>query len=213
MKLKWFLKTFSYLVLGLSISSANAGAYEDWFRAVQSDDAGAVKALLQRGMDPNLRDEQGQVGLFLALRGGAFAVAEVLLQHPQLDPDATNSAGETPLMMAALHGLTDWEARLLARGARLHQPGWSPVLYAAGSPEPRALALLLDRGAPVDARSPNGTTPLMMAARYGSEASVQLLLERGADPRLRNDRQLSAAEFARLGGREKLAERLAGLAR
>jgi ankyrin repeat protein len=53
----------------------------------------------------------------------------------------------------------------------------------------------------------------MMAARYGSEASVQLLLERGADARLRNDRQLSAADFARLGGREKLAERLAALAR
>jgi ankyrin repeat protein len=75
------------------------------------------------------------------------------------------------------------------------------------------LALLLDKGAPVNARSPNGTTPLMMAARYGSEQSVDLLLARGADPTALNDRQLGAADFARQGGREALAERLAKLRR
>jgi hypothetical protein len=32
--------------------------------------------------------------------------------------------------------------------------------------------LLLDKGAPVNARGPNGLTPLMMAARYGSETIV-----------------------------------------
>jgi hypothetical protein len=75
------------------------------------------------------------------------------------------------------------------------------------------VALLLDKGAPVDARSPNGTTPLMMAARYGAEPSVDLLLQRGADPKLKNDRQLSAADFARQGGREALAQRLERLQR
>jgi ankyrin repeat protein len=60
----------------------------------------------------------------------------------------------------------------------------------------------------VDARSPNGSTPLMMAARYGSEASVDLLLARGANPKLRNQRDLSAADFARMDGRDALAQRL-----
>jgi ankyrin repeat protein len=164
-------------------------------------------------MDPNTRDEHGQPALTLALRGEAFPVAEALLASPQLDVNATNAAGETPLMMAALKGQTAWIARLLERGARLQQPGWSPVLYAASGPEPKALALLLDKGAPVNARSPNGSTPLMMAARYGSEQSVDLLLARGADPSALNDRQLSAADFARQGGREALAERLAKLKR
>ena len=102
-------------------------------------------------------------------------------------------------------------ARLLAKGAKVQRPGWSPVLYAASAPEPQALALLLDKGAPVDARSPNGTTPLMMAAKYGSERSVELLLSRGADPGAVNDRQLGAADFARQAGRDALAERLAKL--
>jgi ankyrin repeat protein len=49
----------------------------------------------------------------------------------------------------------------------------------------------------------------MMAARYGPEDSVDLLLSRGASLSARNIQGLGAADFARLGGREKLAARLA----
>ncbi|MED5622007.1 ankyrin repeat domain-containing protein [Ideonella sp. BN130291] len=213
MNLKWFLRNVVYLLVTASFSFANAGSYEDFFQAIQRNDGRAVQGLLQRGMDPNTRDEKGQVGLYLALRGNAFDAADALLRHPETDVNASNTAGETPLMMAALRGRADWESRLLDRGATLHREGWSPVLYAASGPEPKALALLLDKGAPVDARAPNGTTPLMMAARYGSEASVQLLLARGADPKLRNDQSLTAADFARLAGREALAQRLQALLR
>jgi ankyrin repeat protein len=211
MKLKYFLRIAFYLFIAVGVSSATATAYEDFFHALHNDDAAAVQALLQRGMDPNSRDEKGQVALYLALRDNAPAVADLLLKQPSLDVNAANEAGETPLMMAALRGRTDWEEKLIERGAKVDQPGWSPVLYAAGSPDTKALALLLDKGAPVDARSPNGTTPLMMAARYGTEASVKLLLDRGADASARNDRQLTAADFARLAGREELARRLAAL--
>jgi ankyrin repeat protein len=72
----------------------------------------------------------------------------------------------------------------------------------------QVVELLLARGAAVDAVSPNGSTPLMLAARYGSEESVNLLLARGADAARRNERQLRAADFARLAGREALAVRL-----
>lgn len=206
-------KNLIYLVVIVWFIGAQAGAYDDFFKAVELDDANTMASLLQRGMDPNTPDPRGQMPLYLALRGGSFRVAEVLLRHPELKVDATNVAGETPLMMAALRGQTEWVQKLLARGAQLHREGWSPVLYAASGPEAKALELLLERGAPVNARSPNGSTPLMMAARYGSEASVQLLLARGADPTLRNERGLTAADFARDGGRESLAKRLQGLVR
>ena len=73
--------------------------------------------------------------------------------------------------------------------------------------------VLLARGARVDARSPNGTTPLMMAAQYGPEDSVSALLKQGADVRLRNDLNLGPADFAQRGAREALAARLAAAAR
>ena len=209
-------KSFLYLALMIGFSTAKAGAYEDFFKAITFDDVRSIDALLARGFDPNARDEKGQTPLFLSLREGAFKVATSLLGQPQTRLDLANAAGETALMMAALKGQTDWVQRLLDRGARLESPAppaWTALHYAASGPEPRTVALLLARGALVDARSPNGTTALMMAARYGHEDAVQLLLQKGADARLRNDLDLGAADFARQAGREKLSAALAPLAR
>jgi ankyrin repeat protein len=205
---KWF-KYILYLSVTIGFSCSNAQSYVEFFRAVDRDDVGTVTQLLAQGFDPNSRDERGQTALHLALRDHSPQVAEALWKHPGLDVNAHNSADETPLMMAALRGLLDWARRLIDRGAALHQEGWSPIHYAATGPEPRLVALLLDRGAPLEALSPNRTTPLMMAAGYGDEGSVDLLLARGADPRRRNDRGLDAAAFARQAGREFLLQRLA----
>jgi len=115
--------------------------------------------------------------------------------------------------MAALRGQLDSTQRLLARGAAINRPGWTPLHYAASGPEPKVVALLLERGAAVDAPSPNRTTALMMAARYGSEDSVRLLRARGADLNARNELGLNAADFARLGGRESLTKALEAASR
>jgi uncharacterized protein len=201
--------------LCIALASAipvHAGAYEDFFKAVSLDDAAAVERLLQRGFDANSVDETGQGALFLAMREGAFKVAGTLLKSPGLKVDLANSAGETALMMAALRGHDEWLPQLVAQGAAIEREGWTPLHYAATGPRPATVAWLLERGARIDTKSPNGTTPLMMAARYGSEESVDLLLRRGADPKLRNQLNLSAADFARLAARERLAERLAAAA-
>ena len=196
-------------VLACVAALAHAGAFEDFFSALEVDNASTVKVLLERGFDVNAVDEKGQHALYVALRAESFRVAEVLLAQPGIKLDADNLARETPLMMAALRGNLEWTRKLLARGAAVHKEGWSAIHYAATGSAAEVVRLLLDRGAPADARSPNGSTPLMMAARYGSEDSVQLLMARGADVAVKNDRGLNAADFARLGGREALAARLA----
>jgi ankyrin repeat protein len=208
-----YFRFLIYLLVAAKVSLVSAGAYEDFFRAVREDDAGAVGGLLARGLDPNSVDETGQPALTVAARDGSLRVAEVLLAHPALKPDQVNRSNETALMIAALKGRAPLVTRLLDRGAAIDRPGWSPLHYAATGPEPGLVKLLVDRGAALDARSPNGTTPLMMAAQYGEEASVDLLLSRGASAQARNERGLDVADFARLAGREKLAARLAALRR
>jgi ankyrin repeat protein len=206
--LKKTIRRILYLFVVLGICSSHAGSYEDYFRAIENDDGRTVAALLTKGFDPNTRDERGQVGLFLAFRGGALKVAEVLASHPQLQVDAANTMGETPLMMAALRGHVQWCRRMLDLGAKLELPGWTPLHYAATGPDYRVVELLLNRGAAVDSLSPERSTPLMMAALYGSEASAGLLLSRGANPSIRDARGRRAADLARGVGRDTLAERL-----
>jgi len=216
---KRYFQILVYLLLSFSVSPVMAGAYEDFFKSTINDDARAVEGLLARGFDVNSRDEKGQNLLYLSQRDGAFKVAQVLLDHPQVRIDLPNNAGETALMMAALRDHDTWVTRLLDKGARIEglaeadQPGWTPLHYAAAAPGSKALVVLLARGARVDARSPNGTTPLMMAAQYGPEEAVAVLLKQGADVRLRNALDLGAADFAQRGARESLAARLAAAAR
>lgn len=204
---------FAIYLLVFAQSLAYANPSVDFFRAVNVDNDRSVKDLLASGFDPNTANEKGQVGLYLALREESFKVAAALLAHPATRIDATTEADETPLMMAAMRGNLDWTQRLLERGAAINRMGWTPLHYAASGPEVAVVKLLLDRGAVIDAPSPNSTTALMMAARYGPHDSVELLLQRGANPKLRNQRQMTPADFASSVGREPLARLLEAAAR
>lgn len=183
-------------LLACASLGAHADTYVDFFRAVAIDYVGGVRDAILKGFDPNSLDERGQCALYLAIREDNPKVTELLLSTPGVTLDLRNAAGETPLMMAALKGNLPVMQRLLAAGVAAHHEGWSPLHYAASGPSVDAVRLLLERGAPVDAPSANGSTPLMMAARYGAEGSVELLVARGASLQARNQRGLDVADFA-----------------
>jgi ankyrin repeat protein len=208
-----YLKFGLYLFVLNGFSAAKADPRVDFFRAINVDNDRTVRQLLESGFDPNSVNPQGLVALFLAMREESFKVAALLLAHPAIRVDAVSPADETPLMMACLKGHREWAKRLLDAGAALNRPGWTPLHYAASGPDAALVADLLERGADINAGSPNRSTPLMMAARYGAEAAADVLLRKGADARVRNDRGLTAADFARTAGREALALRIEGASR
>ncbi|HLY58849.1 MAG TPA: ankyrin repeat domain-containing protein, partial [Stellaceae bacterium] len=78
---------------------------------------------------------------------------------------------------------------------------------AAG--DARIVALLLERGAPVDPRQQGGFTPLMSAAARGDREIAELLLDHGADPYLVDEMGLSAIDHALKAKQGELAGRLA----
>ena len=208
-----WVRIASYLFVACGFSSVLAGSYEDFFRALKQDDGSTVQELLQRGFDPNTVDPEGRSGLLIALQEPSLKAADALMQHPQLDVNRLNAVGESALMMAALKGQLEWCKRLIERGADINKTGWTPLHYAATSGSMPIIELLLEQHAFIDAESPNGTTPLMMAARYGSEDAARQLMAAGADPTMRNERELSAADFARSVNREQLARALEVYAR
>jgi uncharacterized protein len=207
------LKFFIYLLALLSFSIAKAGSYEDFFQAIKRDDGRTITQLLQRGFDPNALDPSGQHGLFLALKEGSLKAADALIAWPKTKVEWRSPKDESPLMIASLKGQTDMVRKLIARDADVNKPGWTPLHYAATGGHVEVLQILLDEHAFIDPESPNKSTPLMMAAKYGSVAAVKLLLESGADPRVRNELGLSAIDFAQQANRRDAAEAIAAAVR
>ena len=181
--------------------------------AARNDHASTVMSLLLKGVDPNVRDAQRNTALHVAIREESGKAFEALLKSPGTNVMAINQAGETPVMLAAIKGRLDWVQALVAKGALINEPGWSALHYAAAGPNEQVVRWLVQQGAELDARSPNGTTPLMMAAGYGGLSGAEILIEAGADVTLLNDQRLSAADFARRAGQDEMADKLDRLAK
>ncbi|MDO8778003.1 MAG: ankyrin repeat domain-containing protein [Burkholderiaceae bacterium] len=202
-----------YLVVLYGLSICHAGSFEDFFSAIKRDDADTVSALLTRGFDVNTITSSGEHGLILAIREPSLKVAAVLINWPKVNVEARTQQDESPLMLASLNGLTEICEQLIAKDADVNKPGWAPLHYAATHGHLAVMTLLLDNHAYIDAASPNGTTPLMMAAHYGTPSAVKLLLEAGADPMLKNEQGLSALDFAQRANRPDSAEIIAAFIR
>jgi hypothetical protein len=213
---KWFV-SIGFFCLGLTaFFSAWASSFEDFFAAVKHDDVAEIQRLAQRGFDLNTINRRGEHALFLAMRDDAVKVAGFLLDQPSVQVEVRTPNDESPLMMAALKGRLALATRLIEREAEVNKPGWAPLHYAAtdaGGQAPAMVRLLLEHHAYIDAESPNGTTPLMMAAHYGNPTVVKILLEEGADPSIKNQQGLTAIDFARRANRAEVVETIAAFIR
>jgi uncharacterized protein len=152
------------------------------------------------GLGTQTRDDLGNTLLMIAVREAGDQLALGLLAQPQWQAaqvlDAENRLGENALMLAALGDAPGISRRLLELGAQANRAGWGPLHYAATGGSVKVIQLLADVDAYVDALSPNGTTPLMMAARFNHRPAAAALLELGADPTISNQSGLTARDYA-----------------
>lgn len=186
-----------------------ADSYREWFEAVRVDDVRRVQSLLARGFDANsVEPERFDTALILSVRLKSSKVFSALLQSQDVNLNARSLNGDTALMIAAYQPDIPRALALIGKGAEINRVGWTALHYAAASGSIPIIQRLLDESAFIDAESPNKTTPLMMAARGGHSAVVKLLIDEGADPTLKNEAEMTAADFARAQGFKELARLL-----
>ncbi|HEV6966425.1 ankyrin repeat domain-containing protein [Roseateles sp.] len=199
---------FAALLLAGTAVAAMAAPIDDLVIAAEMNEPRAVLALLLKGVDPNQPDSRGRKALFIAVRENSLRALDNLLASPLTHVDEPNDKGETPLMIAAIRGSLPAVKALVKHGAAINREGWTPLHYACSGPDNGVAAWLIEHGADINARSENGTTPLMMAARYGNGDLVPMLLKAGAEPRAANEQELTAADFAQRGDRDVMAKEL-----
>ena len=85
------------------------------------------------------------------------------------------SGRPTPVLWALYHGHRTLARRLAERVKDLD------LAEAAALDDAERVTELLNTGEPVDGRTPDGYTPLQLAAFFGGPHAAALLLERGAD--------------------------------
>lgn len=123
-------------------------------------------------------------GIHLAAWFGVKEAIKAILSK-SVDVDAKDSAGRTPLVLAAKHG-HDVVVKLLLDAGKADieskdMDGRTPLLWAAWNGNTRIVKLLLDTGK-VNVNSNTGLlgwTPLSKAAQNGHDAVVKLLLDTG----------------------------------
>ncbi len=123
--------------------------------------------------------------------------------------------GFTALHFACYFGQPEAARLLLEQGANVdavanNQTRVMPLHSAASARNLAAVRLLLERGAPVNARQQAGWVPIHAAAQNGDGEMADLLLKHGADAGITNDQGKTAAMVAREKGHTQIAAVLEG---
>lgn len=145
--------------------------------------AAKLTLLLQHGLKPDQRDQQGRTALQIAVEANALWLVQALLAagaDPTLTDDDSASllpralaGGRLPMVQAIIRQLPDLRER---HPLLLHHYAGSPA------PQPELAEALLVAGLSADLAGSAGETALLRAARLQHWPLVRLMLRYGANP-------------------------------
>lgn len=185
-----------------------ATAPADFWIDIANDRAANVKRFLDKGVSPNAVNGNSNTPLLEAIKVEAWKTYDVLMADKRIDLNQRNLLGESPLMYLAIKADLPRAKAMIAKGAEVNQPGWTALHYAATVGADDMVRLLIEQYAYIDAESPDKSTALMMAMRYGKESTVKLLLDESADGYARNEAGKNAADIGNETGNGKLSQYL-----
>lgn len=146
---------------------------------------GAIKLILEKGLDVNARDTKGKTPLHCAAENGKLELMNLLITHGA-DIYVKDNEAKTVLHYAAKSGnLSANEiAHLITKGLQIDEniniemPLHDAVAYVE---DVGLVGGLIEKGADIHARNENNETPLHLAAQAGKTATIELLIAKGAN--------------------------------
>ena len=179
-------------------------------------DAELLRFLLDAGASADLALPQGETPLMLVSRTSGIDAVRLLIERGANVNVVEQWQGQTPLMYAAAHNRGEVAAALIAAGADVNArtpindlperesrvryyveipvAGFTPVMFAARSGANSALHALIAGKADLDAKTPEGFTPIVIALDNLHFDAAKVLVEGGASA---NDGGLLAVVEAR----------------
>jgi ankyrin repeat protein len=148
--------------------------------------------------------------IFEAAGTGRIERVEELLRSDPAIISQWSADGFTALHFACFFGREEVAGLLLRHGADAAAVARNPMqvtpLHSASAGRNLEIArVLLEHGAPPNARQQQGWTALHSAAQHGDKALVELLLKHGADRFAANDDGVTPAALARKNGHAEIA--------
>ncbi len=134
-----------------------------------------------------------------------------LLLGSDIDVNAENQSGQTPLIHASLFGRKAMVRLFIAFRADVNavdKEGATALIHASKKSYAEIVVLLLDNDAHVDAIDKRSQTALMFASGFGFKEIATLLLHAGAEINHANERGRTALHLAAVNGRKETAELL-----
>jgi ankyrin repeat protein len=168
-------------------------------------DAALIRALLDAGAEVDRALPEGETPLMLAARTNGVAAVKLLIERGAHVGVVERWQGQTPLMYAAAHDRAEVAAVLIAAGADVDAAtprnglparlpaarfnvefplgGMTPVLLAARQGAEGALRVLIEAGADLEVRTPEGFSALVLALHNFHYGAAKLLVDAGASPK------------------------------
>lgn len=162
--------------------------------AIEIENIGIARLLLNSGADPNLYDDLNFSPLHKACIRNNAEIVKLLLDY-RANVNIQNTWGNTPLHYAARFGLPNIVKLLLSHRAIVdlqnssgHTSLYDVIAYGRGGPSCiQVIKLLLNAGADVNLSDAYNHTPLHYAVIRHSLPFVKVLLSAGADVNAVND--------------------------
>ena len=163
--------------------------------AIQQNLRSAIDALLEKGADSKICDNNGYTALLLACKYKLSTVAEDLIKRGPETVNAVSNDGLTALHFAVcgnLYGVVRALVKLQAGINTQDGHGLSPLHLAVENRLPSIVNILLDGGADYNIRDQNGYTPLGFAIKDDLVRIMEVLVYHWADYEVQSGSSLNS---------------------